>query len=321
MRKVCVIHRASIGDTLLATPVYRAVKECYPETELVVLTSHVGYELLNGNPYINTLIPYEKGDPIFPVIRKMWRAEAAVILDHHYRDALYAFLARIPKRVGRGKSFINIHIEDSSATLFEPLKYLHIAKQVGIDTENLELTRPVATASEKLYVQELCTELRHDGRKLVLLVPYSLAPIKDWEPEKYREIIRRLQEKDCIVAVTGGKEQFGKIEREFPMAINLAGKTNLRETTELIANADLQLCGCTAMLHVCSTTDTPSIALYGPTTPEQWAPRQRCKVISHMLPCSPCYNVGNRICHDNTCIQEISVDEVWDAISEFLRLW
>ena len=99
------------------------------------------------------------------------------------------------------------------------------------------------------------------------------------------------------------------------MAVNMAGDLSLRESAVLIASADLQISGCTAMLHVCATTDTPSIALYGPTVPEQWAPKRNCHVITKRFPCAPCYSTG-RECGDNRCIRAIQVDDVWDAIKE-----
>ncbi len=50
------MHQASIGDTLMVTPVYRALKECYPDCRQVVVTGHAGYELLRDNPHIDTLL-------------------------------------------------------------------------------------------------------------------------------------------------------------------------------------------------------------------------------------------------------------------------
>ena len=319
MKKICVMHQASIGDTLMATPVYRAIKESYPNCELVVVTSPLGEELLSGNPHIDKLIKYQKGDPILPVVKSLWRADVAVVFDYHYRNAFYAFLALIPKRIGYGKDFINVRMEDEPLEMFEPLKYLAMVKQLGVETKDLKLTRPVATEEEKARIKAICEEIKTPEQKLILIVPFSLSPAKDWGIEKYQEIIRRLKDLGHVVAMTGGSEQTELINKEFPDVVNLAGQTNLRESAELIAQADLLICGCTAMLHVCSTTDTPSVAIYGPTLPEQWAPRENCKVITHRFPCSPCYNIeGRQPCKDNTCLKDITVEEVWEATEELL---
>ena len=320
LKKVCVMHQASIGDTLLATSVFRAIKEAYPACRVVAVTSHVGYEMLMGASDIDVLVAYEKGDAVLPVLRAIWRADAAVILDMHYRNALYAFLSMIPKRIGLGKDFINVPIKDLEWHVYEPYKYLNFLRPIGIETDHAVLVRPTPTAEEKAHVLRLCAELREGiDKKLVLLAPYSLDSLKDWEPPKYRELIRRLQAAGHVVAVIGGRGERARAEQDFPGTENLAGMTNLRETAELIEQADLLVCGCTSVLHISSTTGTSSVAIYGPSSPRQWAPKHNCTVVTHSFPCSPCHNFGGEPCRDNRCIKEITVDEVWDAVQRTLE--
>ena len=319
MKKISFMHQASIGDMLMATPTYRAVKECYPDCRLVAVTSHAGYEMMFGNPYIDELIAYRKGDPILPVVKSIWRSEVAVIFDYHYRNALYAMLAMIPKRMGYGKDLINIHLEDEPLELFEPLKYLAAVKPLGIHTDDPTPTRPIATVDDKNHVDEIIRSICPRGEKLVIIVPYSLSTIKDWQPVSYRELIDRLKAKGCAVAILGSKDQFDRAASDFPNAINLCGSTNIRESAEIISRAQLYISGCTSMLHVCSTTETPSIAIYGPTLAEQWVPRKNCTLIDHKLPCAPCYNLRDEPCsNDHRCLKMITVDEVFDAAEKFL---
>ena len=173
LKKICIMHQASIGDTLMATPVYRAIKECYPGCETVVITSYTGYELLYGNPHIDLLLPYRKGDDAVNIIRSIWRSDAAVVFDYHYRNAFYAFLAMIPKRFGYGKDFINIRMKDEPLEMFEPLKYLVGVKQLGIHTEDISLTAPYVSTEEKERVAKICNSIKGNSKKLVLIVPYS----------------------------------------------------------------------------------------------------------------------------------------------------
>lgn len=315
-RKICIMHRASIGDMLLATPVYRAVKKRYPESELVVVTNHAGYEMFYGNPYIDKLVAYQKEDPIWthlPAIRAMWRSDVALIMDIHHRNATYAFLAQIPIRVGRGKDFINQKPQIIKRNDYCAWNFLGFAKAIGASSEDIRLEPLRATAEEKRRVQEELGVIRKKGQRMVIIVPYSLSPLKDWEPEKYRDIIQRFHKNQWLVVMLGGKKEADRIEREYPMAVNLAGKWNLREAATLIASADLQISGCTAMLHICATTNTPSIALYGPTDPVHWAPRRNCHVITKHFSCSPCYSTDKE-CGNNKCMQAISVDDVWSAV-------
>ena len=317
MKKICVMHNASIGDTLLATPVYRALKQSYPQAKIIAVVSYAGEEILQGNPYIDELIPYQKGDSIFHIIKAIWRSDVALILDYHYRHALYAFLALIPKRVGRGEDFINIKVKDKSNKEYEPLKYLRIAKYIGADSKNTKLTKIEVNDLDKRNVKKLLTKYGLMEKRFIVIVPFSLSTIKDWESSKYREIIKKIQDDGYKVVMLGGKNERQRIENEFPNVINFAGVTSLRESAAIIEKAKAQLCGCTAMLHVCATTQTPSIAIYGPTAPEQWAPRDNCEVISHKFSCSPCYHLSRK-CTENRCIMEISVEEVYLKLRELL---
>lgn len=318
MKKICIMHQASIGDTLLASPVYRTVKENFPDAEVIAVTSPVGCELFYGSPYIDTLVEYKKGAAVLPVIKKIWRADAAIILDYHYRNALFAFLATIPKRIGRGKDFINCKVEELPAEIFEPKKYLSLLEPLEIFSEDLSLLKPIATYEEKIRATELVNAIKTPEQKLVLIAPYSLSTLKDWPAENYREIIRRIEVSGNVAAILGGKNEQDLIKRNFAGVKSFAGETNLRESAEIISLADLQISGCTSMLHVCSTTETPAIAIYGPTSSAQWAPKKNCKIISRNFSCSPCYNIRKTPCPSNNCIKEISVDEVWAAVKNFL---
>ena len=321
MKKIVVMHRASIGDMLLATPVYREIKNTYPQAQLILITSYAGKELMRGNPYIDSMLAYEKGDSWLKLIKSIWRADAAIILDHHYRNALFAFLAMIPKRIGRGKDFINVHVEPRKVALpiYEPLNHLRLAEYIGVYGKDTSLEPLCPLEQEKEHIENILRENALKSGKLVLMAPYSLASLKDWEPDKYREIAERLKERGCQVAVIGGKENRQRAEQDFPNIANLVGMTNLRETYWLMSEASLLLCGCTSVLHICATTSTPSIAIYGPSSPANWAPRRNCTVVSHEFPCSPCYCIKFPPCNDNQCIKSISVDEVWVQIARQIQ--
>ncbi|MBR2178877.1 MAG: glycosyltransferase family 9 protein [Selenomonadaceae bacterium] len=250
----------------------------------------------------------------------MWQSDAALILDGHYRSALMAFIAFVHKRIGPGRDFINIHTSGQELNLFEVQRYMDVLKHVGIEDEDLTLMRPLPNPEEKHHITELIDDLRKRANKIVTISPYSLSTLKDWEPEKYTRLIDRLHENDCEAILIGGTSDMSKSKKDFNNAVDLVGKINLRESSEVIAQADLHVCGCTSMLHVASSVNTPSVAIYGPTSPVQWAPRHNCTVITHNLPCSPCYKKDVHVCDNNRCIKDITVDEVWEAIANRLNL-
>lgn len=325
MKRIFVADRASLGDTLLATPTLRAIKETYPDSRTIMMASPASKDILDGHPFVDELLLYEKGDSIFPIIKKIWRADLALILDFHYRSSLFAWLACIPRRIGRSskKQFFltdqvlgtpNIHTYEVENTLA-------VARYAGIDTEKTQLVMAPCRANEKQHVKQLLIKNRLDLalQSIVVLAPYSLSYLKDWPEEYYQELINFLVLNQFTVVIVGGKEHRERAER-FSDSINMVGLMNIRETTYLISLAKLVVCGCTSVLHFAAATDTPQVAIYGPTSPLQWAPRKNCTVITKKLLCSPCYSTGRECQDDKLCVRQITPVEVCTAVSQVLHL-
>jgi len=56
IKSILVIDNAKIGDLVCATPVFRAIKEKYPEVQLAVLVTPRVEEILQNNKRINKII-------------------------------------------------------------------------------------------------------------------------------------------------------------------------------------------------------------------------------------------------------------------------
>lgn len=323
MNKIFVSDRASLGDTLLATPTLRAIKETYPDSRTILLASPATRDIVEGHPLVDEVLFYEKGDSIIPIIRKIWRADLALILDFHYRSSFFAWLARIPLRIGRAdkaKSFLTHQVMGTpSPERYEAENTLQVARYVGINTNDLSLLMTAPSVGEQTRVRELLAAAGMAVHEpFVVIAPYSLAELKDWPAAYYQEVIDYLAARKIKVIAVGGKEH--RLQADgFLHLINFVGLTNIRETTYLVSLARTVLCGCTSsVLHFASTTSTPLIALYGPTSPQQWAPRSRCHVLSRKFPCSPCYNTGRACLAEKRCLTEIRPDEVCAVINDIL---
>lgn len=326
IKKIFVAQRASLGDTLLSTPTLRAIKETYPDSKTIFLASPAAKDLLDGHPLVDELLVYEKGDSVFPIIKKIWRSDFALILDVSYRSSLFAWLAGIPIRVGRGskKSFFltrQLNFPLNIDERYEAENTLDVARFLGINTANFELTISPVQDEEKSNVRKLLStagiDLKND--KIVVIAPYSLDDLKDWPPENYQKIIVFLNQHGYKTIIVSGKENRNKAEC-FLGAYNFAGDTTIRETVYLIQLAKLVICGCTSVLHFAATTNTPTLAIYGPSTPVRWAPRARCAAISKFLKCSPCHNTG-RVCPDyKNCIRLITPLEVINETAKILNI-
>ena len=88
----------------------------------------------------------------------------------------------------------------------------------------------------------------------------------------------------------------------------------------LIADARAVVSNDSGPMHIAAAFNKPLVSLFGPTDPVKtgpygWQTNENFRVIRSRVPCSPCFKkkCGNFICMDN-----ISVDDVFEAIEEYL---
>lgn len=147
--------------------------------------------------------------------------------------------------------------------------------------------------------------------------PVTAYFLKNWPLERWNELYKRiytLYGLKCVV--------FGAGEMEFAWdsraVINLWGKLNLRQVRELIANAALLVNSCSMPIHIAAATNTPCVVLYGFGDHNRWAPRRKCELVVTSLPCSPCDGYYGSKCKDPKCMQQMTIDEVFEAVQRVL---
>jgi len=72
-------------------------------------------------------------------------------------------------------------------------------------------------------------------------------------------------------------------------------------------------------MHMASAVGVPFVALFGPTDPARHIPPAKDYVILHKskdLKCVPCYSP--RCLKNYRCMKNITVDEVFNAVKNFL---
>jgi ADP-heptose:LPS heptosyltransferase len=190
---------------------------------------------------------------------------------------------------------------------------------------------------EQQELQEVKEVLRREAKTesyspLVLLNANAsdLLPLRRWPPERYVEIARRLIQTsaEVRVAFTGAPDE-APVAEQLVAAVgsdrcfSMAGKTTLRQLLVLYCLADVLVTNDSGPAHFATLTPIHVITLFGPETPALFGARTpKARILWKDLDCSPCVSAfNNRLstCTDNRCMQQITVDEVFDAITEALE--
>ncbi|HEX3682689.1 MAG TPA: glycosyltransferase family 9 protein [Bryobacteraceae bacterium] len=104
-------------------------------------------------------------------------------------------------------------------------------------------------------------EQRSGPRDTIVIHPFSGGLRKNWPEERYRELASKLT---CKVEWTAGPEDEWEDATRF---------TNLAELAGWIAGARLYIGNDSGIAHLAAATGIATLALFGPSSPQTWAPR------------------------------------------------
>ena len=165
------------------------------------------------------------------------------------------------------------------------------------------------------------------SRPIVILNPNAsdLLPLRKWQTANFKSLAERILAAypTALIVLTGAASERAAAEalcRELgsPRVVSMAGETTLPELLTLYSVADVLVTNDSGPGHFSSLTPVHAIVLFGPETPRLFGPLTKAStVIWKELACSPCVSVFNHRlspCTNNVCMQQITVDEVFEAV-------
>lgn len=231
----------------------------------------------------------------------------------------------------------HIHIAKNFIALINSLtagqEEVPYSKQLITDAET---TLPVIEYPEedlqkmRERVRRLYPEYDAQKHRLILINPNAseLLPQRRWMKERYVELIKRIinRSEDLLVLITGApseKEEAEemRVQTGSGRCLNFAGELQLAELPVLYSIATMMVTNDSGPGHFSSITPMPTFVIFGPETPKLYGSLGNSTPIFAGLACSPCVSAANHRktpCHDNKCLQAITVDQVFDTIKPLL---
>ncbi|MEK6529069.1 MAG: glycosyltransferase family 9 protein, partial [Nitrospirota bacterium] len=158
-------------------------------------------------------------------------------------------------------------------------------------------------------------------KEYAVIVPSARWETKKWPAENFSRLISKLRIQ-CVLAGSSADKDVAQevIGSSSGSIINLCGKTNLKELVALIAGAKVVVSNDSGPMHIAAALGVPVIALFGPTDPVKtgpygWQGNKNLKVIRTSISCSPCFK---KKCKEPLCMKNISVEQVFEGIREYL---
>jgi len=335
IKSILLIQLGDIGDVVLTIPTIRALKENYPSAEIFVLLRKFAIELLEGCPWVDGVISLNKEkrkfrekmayqkDFLLGLRRK--RFELAIDLRAGTRGAFLSYISGARLRVGRyrgdgklwrNRLFTHLIKPENELHQYSALHSLNILAPFKLKIKNIFPELNVTKQRERSAADILRKEKVTFDRQIIALHPFSRWRYKEWPIRNYIKLINYIGSKYRVtILITGSvdeRNRASKIAKGSKIDVhNLAGKTSLGELAAILKRCSLLIGIDSASMHIAAAVCTPTVTIFGPSSPVNWAPQgKHHSIIYKDLPCVPCRQKGCNNSEVSRCLDELGVEEV-----------
>lgn len=346
-RNILLIRLDNLGDVLMTTPAFAAVRAGAPLARLTLMGSRSGVAMLRHLPMLDEVIPYEapwvKGPARTPVADRRFIGmlarqgfDAAIIFTVCTQSALPAAmmcrLAGIPLRLAHCREnpydLLSDWVPDNECIedgmRHEVQRQLDLVAAVGFAPQRERLVFKHAEVETLSMRQKLAAAGVDCHRPMLVVHPGATAASRRYPPERFGQAADAVAAASgCQVVFTGGRDEAALVEAcragmAGPSA-SLAGELTLGELAALIADADVLLCNNSGPAHMAAAVGTPVVVLYALTNPQHTPWRVPCVVLNEDVPCRNCLK---SVCPErhHACLMKVPVEAVADATLRLMRM-
>jgi len=327
-----------VGDMVMATPTFRALRESYPSAHIALVLRPYVQPILTGAPWFNELIPYDSRGlrPFWQLVRRLRadRYDLAVILPNSFRTALEAWFGGARRRIGYDRRCRGILLSDPIAPprdakgRFVPRNmvdyYLTLCQHLGC--QNL-------SQREELFVTEDC-QRRADA----LFEKYGIGPetrlvginpggafgsSKLWPAERFSVVADALADRTNFrIILLGSPSERPILEAvakgmQHEAILPAPGELDLDVLKPIIRRSCLLVTNDTGARHFAVAFDVPAVTIMGSTSPLYTEVNMERQIVVRVdVDCGPCQK--KRCETDHRCMTLITPDRVLAAADALL---
>jgi heptosyltransferase-2 len=331
---ILAVRFGSLGDILLSTPLFRAIRARHPQVRITVLTRRRYAPLLADNPRIDEVIGLAPGDSLLEIGGRLRATHFSHLLDLENSPKSRLLRLLVPGRwhtapqyrVARAllvRTKQNHYPEDTAIAD----RYFDAAAALDVVPDGGPAEFFLSPDAEEKAEAWLAHANVGKGRPFVAFAPGASQPTKRWPLEYWVRLARRVAGTGADAVMVGGPDDTmiaaEEAARSTTRAVNAAGVLSLQGTGAVLKRAAALVTGHTGAMHMAAALGTPLVALFGPTVrafgyhPYNAA---RAFVLERNLSCRPCSVAGGLECPmgHHLCMQEIQPDAVYTALCRAL---
>jgi heptosyltransferase-2 len=330
-RPILIVPYMWIGDFVRGHTVVRVLRERWPNRPVDLLVTPLCAPLVDFMPGVRAGIIADLPRSRLAIARQRSLAAelrsrgyaTTLVLPRTWKAAIAPALAGIPERVGFfGEARFGLINrmrwgEKALPRFIDKNAALALPEGAALPPEwpVPQLVVPSGDASRWRQANGLGTGLA------VALAPGSVGASKRWT--YYPEAARLLTERGLDVWVVGGPG-----EKALAQEIVATGGARVRDLTGsdlrngilAMAAASVAISNDSGLMHIAAAIGTPTMGIFGPTSPYHWAPLNGLAATVQTkttVPCQPCHRP---VCtmNDHRCMRDIPALDVVETVQRVL---
>ena len=345
LKKILVVQTAKLGDLVCTTPVFRAIKEKYPEVKIYVLVNKINNELLADNQDVDHYFVKESDFNYLKNFIKTEKFDCACLITPNFENLAVCYLAGIPlivaPKVINGispyetkpyKILSNFVItRPHYFGNYAPREYLRLLEPLNIFSENTKKHLNYSTSTENKIINFLNKNNIIFKKDFIVGIAPSVAnKIKLWPSARFAKIADYLVEKyQAKIIIIGGNDDRQEIEKmigflnKSTFFVNTCGLFDLAGLKALIAKLNLFISVDTGPIYIAEALNIPTVDILGPMDENEQPPQGQFHKIVKLENRIPQLHIMNARLYDKkeACrqIDEITVEAVIDKINELIK--
>lgn len=341
-RILVVRQQNQMGDMVCATPVFRALRETFPQAHIALITSPVNMEVVKHNPHLDQVFTFDQKmwrNPfrLLPFLSKLrsYRADVAFVLSSvsfSVTSAAMALASGSRYVVGADSRPFGFDISHHAFSLEMPsfpeldrhsvLHSLAPLEAIGITT-NDHSTVVVPSAAEQKTARDIIDDLGFKS-DFWALHPGAGKMQNVWPGANFASMAERAAMAGHQVLILHGPADAEVLSvvvkslenlsvKSLADRIKVAPSCSIGVGAALLQQCQRFLCNDTGVMHMAGAIPVPTLALFGPTSPDLWKP----PVPEVVALCSPQQTPDDRG-EEYGWMENITPEEVWNAWQNLL---
>lgn len=323
MPKILVIRFSSIGDIVLASPVFRCIKMQLPDAQIHFVTKKSFQLVTASNPYIDQFFYLNNNLPA--LIEDLKKEEYDCVIDLHKNFRSYKIKKALKKK---SYTIRKLSVEKFLLTKLN----INLMPGIHITQRSLDTVAPLGIKDDGLGLDYFIpqkdivpeTEIPHSHLAgFIAVVIGASFNTKKLPIHKLQELCQKLT---YPIILLGAKEDAaaGEIIASIDniKVYNACGKFNLNESSDLIRKSKLVISHDTGLQYIACAFKKHVMSIWGATTPaldvepyygKVFMDQQQEPIYENIylhLGCQPCSKYGTATCpleHFN-CMEKQDID-------------